>query len=434
MSNFDRLMLDHSDQMMMLVEPPDLRLVAANRAACRALGYREEELLAKAVTDVESSLQDVFYWEEVRNGHCQDIEAQEGLYACADGSTLAVRKSIRVVDHDGRRLLLVQAKDVRDEHQAEEDLAHTLSQLRATLESTGNGILVINAQGRIANMNRLFSRMWAIPDELLLGHDDSAIVDFVASQTVASDACRRRLLEIVDGNETEDTLELKDGRVFECRSRPQYLGERIIGRVFRYDDITERIQAERALRESRDQLEEKVEERTADLRAANTALLAERTRQEDLIKKLAEAHTQLLQSEKMASIGQLAAGVAHEINNPVGFVNSNLGALQRYVEELLQMISAYEDGERELQPETRAALAELKEKLDLAYVREDIGRLLAESTDGLQRVKGIVQDLKNFSHPDGTEKAWANLEQGLDSTLNVVWNEIKYKAEVVKEY
>ncbi|MCK9389198.1 MAG: ATP-binding protein [Sulfuritalea sp.] len=434
MSDFDRLLLDHCEQMLLLVAPTDLRIVAANRFVGQALGYSVEELLTRTITDIESALQDVFYWEDVRNGQYQAIEVQEGLYLCADGSTLTVRKSVRVVEHDGKPMLLVQARDVQVESIAEDDLAQILSQLRATLESTGNGILVIDGQGRIANMNRLFSGMWKIPDDLLMSRDDAAILDFVAGSVVESDTCRRRLREIVDANETKDTFRLHDGRVFECRSRPQYLGERIIGRVFGYDDITDRIQAEQALRESRDQLEEKVLKRTVDLSAANTALHAEKAAQAELIAKLGQAHAQLLQSEKMASIGQLAAGVAHEINNPVGFVNSNLGTLQGYVEDLLQVLSAYEQGEGEMTEQTRSVLIALKQQVDIGYLRDDISKLLTESVDGLQRIRRIVQDLKDFSHVDESEKQWANLERGLDSTLNVVWNELKYKTEVTREY
>ena len=150
--------------------------------------------------------------------------------------------------------------------------------------------------------------------------------------------------------------------------------------------------------------------------------------------KLFQAQEQLLQAEKMASLGQLAAGVAHEINNPVGFVNSNLGSLQRYAEDLFRMLSAYEAHEQELPPAASAALRALKQDIDMDFLRDDVTSLLAESMEGMQRVKRIVQDLKDFSHVGESERQWANLERGLDSTLNMVRNEVKYKAEVVKEY
>jgi signal transduction histidine kinase len=136
----------------------------------------------------------------------------------------------------------------------------------------------------------------------------------------------------------------------------------------------------------------------------------------------------------MASIGQLAAGVAHEINNPVGFVNSNLGTLKKYIDDLLKTLSAYEASEGELTLKTREGLLALKQQIDIVYLRGDVGNLLTESMDGMQRVKRIVQDLKDFSHVEESKMQLANLEQGLDSTLNVVWNELKYKTEVVKQY
>jgi PAS domain S-box-containing protein len=420
--------------MMLLVDPADLRILVTNRVVERALGYSGEELLAMQITDIESSLQDVFYWEDVRNGQYQDIDAQESEYHRADAAPITVMKSVRAVAYEGNSLLLVQARDVRHERKVEDALEHTLSQLRTTLESTGNGILVIDWHNHISSMNRLFSQMWCIPEDLLQAGNDASILAFLADSVLEGQLCRDRLQQVVDRSESEDTFRLRDGRVFECRSRPQHLGERIIGRVFGYTDITERQRAEQALRESRDQLESRVLERTLALQMANETLEREKERQAELIRKLGEAQNQLLQSEKMASIGVLAAGVAHEINNPVGFVNSNLGSLQRYAQSLLRLLDGYEDAAARLGDSDRQSLAALRHEVDADYLREDLGSLLSESMDGLDRIKRIVQDMKDFSHVGDGDLLMSNLESGLDSTLNVVWNELKYKAEVIKEY
>jgi PAS domain S-box-containing protein len=154
-------------------------------------------------------------------------------------------------------------------------------------------------------------------------------------------------------------------------------------------------------------------------------------------RQLQEVQGQLLQSEKMASIGQLAAGVAHEINNPIGYVYSNLGSLQKYVEDIFKVVDAYEKIEPLIPPGSPelAALRVIKQKADLEFLKEDVKDLMNESYEGITRVKKIVQDLKDFSHA-GTEDEWqwSNLHHGLDSTLNIVWNELKYKAEIKKEY
>lgn len=165
------------------------------------------------------------------------------------------------------------------------------------------------------------------------------------------------------------------------------------------------------------------------------ALFKKGEEQHLLIKKLQEAHEQLLQSEKMASVGQLAAGIAHEINNPIGFINSNIGSLQNYVEKLFEVINQYEDLiQQQSPPAAVSKMDELKEKADLEFLKEDIQDLVRESMDGLKRVKDIVQSLKDFSHVGETDWQEADLHQGIDSTLNIVKNEIKYKANVVKEY
>lgn len=158
--------------------------------------------------------------------------------------------------------------------------------------------------------------------------------------------------------------------------------------------------------------------------------------QNNLIDELEKAKSQLQQSEKMAAIGQLAAGVAHEINNPLAFVASNLKTLNKYACDLLTVADHYEAVESELGPENAVLvdIVKTKQQTDFDYIKEDLSGLLEESEDGLQRIRQIVKDLKDFSRPDEGSRGWADLHDGIDSTLNVVNNEIKYKADIKKEY
>jgi len=156
----------------------------------------------------------------------------------------------------------------------------------------------------------------------------------------------------------------------------------------------------------------------------------------ELNAKLSRAQAQLVQSEKLASIGQLAAGVAHEINNPVGFIFSNFTTLDGYLEKLFVMLTAYEEAEHFIDSQPmRDKLKALGETVDLPFLKEDIPVLMTETKDGIARVRKIVQALTEFSRV-GSNVEWqfANLHQGIDATLNIINSEIKYKADVIKEY
>ena len=155
----------------------------------------------------------------------------------------------------------------------------------------------------------------------------------------------------------------------------------------------------------------------------------------ELNDELAHAHQQLLQSEKLAAIGQLAAGVAHEINNPVGFVLSNLNTLEGYIKTLIRYAEDMNQLVARTAPSIEPDLRALTASADLDYLLDDAPALVQESREGLARVRTIVVDLRDFSRIDSTHVwEWCDLRRCIESTLNIVHNEVKYRADLVRDY
>ena len=165
-------------------------------------------------------------------------------------------------------------------------------------------------------------------------------------------------------------------------------------------------------------------------------LVAQKTRElVETYADLKKVHNQMLQQEKMASIGQLAAGVAHEINNPAGFIGSNLGSLQKYVNKLNEGLAFMEQALKKIDnAELQAEIKTKKRQLKLDFVQEDINDLINESKDGIERIATIVRNLKSFSRAEDDKQEPIDLQEALESAINIAWNEIKYKAKIKKEY
>ncbi len=388
----------------------DQTIYRCNRRSGELLGYRPGELEGLPGREIYPSQES---YDEIGRQAGPLLAAGEAFasdwqYQRRDGQLVWCHVYGRAVDpqHTDQGTVWI-LEDVSEARRVLAAHQQALAEIQAIMDNASVAIL-FSRDRTITRFNPRFAELFGYPGESAVGLAGRALYP---SDEDYAEIGRLAFPLLSQGRsfQHEQFLQRADGRQFWANMIAYLIdpADPAKGTIWLIEDRSEFKQAEEALQENLLQLKE-------------------------TNRRLEDAQNQLLQSEKLASIGQLAAGVAHEINNPVGFVSSNMRTLSTYTDKLFELIDAYAAATARVQmpADVAAALEAVRQPVDLEYLREDLRDLLHESDDGLQRVRRIVQDLKDFSHVDSGEWQAVDLNQCIKSTLNVVWNEIKFKAKV----
>jgi PAS domain S-box-containing protein len=415
---FLRSVFDGSENPIFVIDvlkDGDFRYVGWNTATERVTGLSSAEVIGKTPEYVHGAVEGA----GVRQRYTNCLKANmpisyEECLTLQGEETCWLTTINPLQDSEGRIYRLVGTTlNISDRKRAEATLLEQEQFLRSVYDGSENSLFVVDVQEndfRYAGWNAATERATGLlsaeivgktPEESL-GEVQGAIVRqqylkcLEANAPYTSEECHTFLGQRFWSLVTVNPLRNSEGKIY-----------RLLGTVF---DITERKRAETQLKQQAEDLEKTLTE-------------------------LQRTQMQLIQSEKMSGLGQLVAGVAHEINNPVNFIYGNLTHANDYIEDLLRLVHLYEQH----YPDPVLEIQELAEDIDLNFLMEDLRKLLKSMKVGAERIQEIVLSLRTFSRMDEAEMKEVDIHEGLDSTLMILEHRIKAKPdriaiEVIKEY
>lgn len=409
----------------------------------KVLGFSMEERLRQDLKDMVTpdsyaNMTNKFAWElEIEKKQQADFDRTFTLeveYYHKDGGTRWFENIMHWFrDREGKIAgIHGVSRDITERKRVEEDLRRSEERYRTILDEMEEGYFELDLAGNAVFFNDSVCRIFGYPPEELLGINYKEYTDGENARKClriyneiyrTGNPGKVQGYEIIRRDGTKRYLETSAS--LQKDSSGKIIGFRGISR-----DVTERKHAEEALKRNHDELIRKnieIEESRKNVQIALERLGA-------AYEELKVSQAKILQQEKMASIGQLAAGVAHEINNPVSFIASNLNTLDKYLYRLVKFSQVQTEIIKLQASDAIRKMEKKRKELKIDYIVEDIRKMVQELLDGTNRVQKIVQSLKRFSRVDDVDYKNSDINECLEQSINIVWNEIKHKAALVKEY